>query len=245
MSKFNTAEVLKVYDILEPGETDTWNPVCNDYELAYRLSLFYSLTKSLRLSYIPLKSLKVLDVGCGNGRSTRMYLDLGLEASQLVGIDIREGTIKLAKKLNPAINFMSYEGNFIPFPDQSFNWLQVAGVFSSIKTPENRDNLARELYQKIQPGGYLFYYDLCRDIYFDGDGCNLILPSKLFSGFPFKEIWHSRIRRFSFIPKSHQIINLIQSLWKRDAEQIYKNLRMGLGGLIRPSHEVLLIQKLS
>jgi hypothetical protein len=55
MSKFNTTEVLKAYDILEPGDTDSWNPVGNDYELAYRLSLFYCLTKALGLSYIPIR----------------------------------------------------------------------------------------------------------------------------------------------------------------------------------------------
>jgi SAM-dependent methyltransferase len=96
-------QVRNAYDRLEPGEADTWNPLFSEFEIAYRLSLFYWLTQALLLSPLSLESLNVLDLGCGNGRSTRMYIDLGLRPEQLMGVDVRLGTIDLARKLNPAI----------------------------------------------------------------------------------------------------------------------------------------------
>jgi len=62
-------QILRDYAMLEPDETDTWNPVRNENELGYRLSFLYTLTKCLELCEIPLPDLRVLNVGCGNGRS--------------------------------------------------------------------------------------------------------------------------------------------------------------------------------
>ena len=71
-------QILTDYETLEPGQSDSWNPVGSKFQLGYRLSLFYALARALQQVEPPLADLRVLDLGCGNGRSTRMYLDMGL-----------------------------------------------------------------------------------------------------------------------------------------------------------------------
>ena len=155
-------QVLRDYATLEPGEADTWNPVRNETELGYRLSFLFALTRCLALCEIPLPQLRVLDVGCGNGRSTRLYLDLGLSPDQVTGLDLRPGAIALARKLNPALGFRTYDGHAIDSPAASFNWIQLSAVFSSLADHGHRAHLAAEACRQLAPGGYLFYLDLWR-----------------------------------------------------------------------------------
>jgi SAM-dependent methyltransferase len=238
--KIHSEQILSDYETLEPGEFDTWNPLRSEYELAYRLSLFYSLTQALGLSDIPIESMKVLDLGCGNGRSTRMYIDLGLLPEQLTGLDLRPGAIELAKKLHPAISYATYDGDAIPFADRSFNWISLTTVVSSIKSQDTRRHLADQIYQKIESGGYLFYYDLWRANSFAGR--DRILPIELFSAF--NKVWHSPFRCFKFIPSSENRKSLVKEFLAGNQEQIYTKLRSRISQLIRPSHEVLLVQKI-
>ncbi len=235
----HSSQVISDYEILEPGQSDTWNPLHSEFELSYRLSLFYSLTQALNLSNIPVESLKVLDLGCGNGRSTRMYTDLGLMPEQLTGLDLRPGTIELAQKLNPAIHHMTYDGNSIPFADKSFNWISLTTVVSSIKSHDTRQHLADQIYQKLQPGGYLFYYDLVRANKFAGG--ERIFPEELF--FEFKTVWHSHLQSYKFIP------NLNLGNFVNEFRKCIK-ISSGFKQLIRPflpvyTHEVLLVKKIS
>lgn len=186
--------LLEKYDKLEPGENDTWNPVNVDFELGYRLSHLYSLTKCLRLSHIPLKELTLLDIGCGNGRSTRIYIDLGLRPEQLTGIDVREGAISLASKLNPAINYKTTEGNTLEFPDHSFNWIQLTTAFSSIPDETDRRNLAVEVNRLLAPGGYLYCYDLYFLINFENQNMSrkILNPAEIFP--KLNPVWTTPIR---------------------------------------------------
>jgi SAM-dependent methyltransferase len=234
-------QITSDYEILEPGESDTWNPLRNEFELAYRLSLFYALAQALACSHIPIQSMKVLDLGCGNGRSTRMYIDLGFRPEQLTGLDLRAGTIELAKKLNPAINHATYTGDEIPLTDQSFNWIGITTVISSIKNHDSRRQLAKQIYQKLQPGGYLFYYDLWRANPLAGG--DKISPLELFSDF--KKVWHTPFRSYQFIPNSEKRKSLVKVVMGRNQQLIYDKLRSRISQFIRPSHEVLLVQKIS
>jgi SAM-dependent methyltransferase len=240
MSPNVSKQILADYEHLEPGEADTWNPLRSELELAYRLSLFYSLTQALALSHMPIDSMKVLDLGCGNGRSTRMYIDIGLRPEQLTGLDLRPGTIELAKKLHPNINHDTYDGDKMPFPDHSFNWVSITTVMSSIKSHDDRRYLANQIYQQLEPGGYLFYYDLWRANPFAGG--DKISPKVLFSDF--KEVWHTPFRSYQFIPSSENYKILMKELSSGNKEQFYRKIRNRISQLRRPSHEVLLVQKI-
>jgi SAM-dependent methyltransferase len=119
-------QILEDYRDLEPDQSDSWNPVGSKFQLGYRLNLFFALARALQRSERPLHELRVLDLGCGNGRSARMYLDMGLHPEQISGLDLRSGAIALARKLNPAIRFELYDGADLP---TGHNWLSTTTVF--------------------------------------------------------------------------------------------------------------------
>jgi len=125
-------------------------------------------------------SLRVLYIGCGNGRSTRMYIDLGLAPEQLTGVDVREGAISLAARLNPAIQFkvLGTEKTLSAYIGGQYSWTQTTTVFSSIKSAYERSMLAKEICHLVSAGGYHFYYDLVKANSFAGG--DLIKPVELF-----------------------------------------------------------------
>jgi SAM-dependent methyltransferase len=70
------------------------------------------------------------DIGCGNGRATRMYVDCGFRPDQITGTDLRGNAVASAGKLNPA------------------------------STLEHRKFVIEQADAVLKPGGYIFYYDL-------------------------------------------------------------------------------------
>jgi SAM-dependent methyltransferase len=81
---------------------------------------------------------------------------------QLTGVDVRAGAIELAKKLNPAITFLRYDGERLPFPDKSKNWVSLFAVVSSIQSAQDREHLASEVRRVLVADGYLLFVDLTR-----------------------------------------------------------------------------------
>jgi SAM-dependent methyltransferase len=236
VKKDHLAKILAEYEALEPGESDTWNPLYSYIELKYRLSLFYSINQAIAKIPTSIESMRVLDIGCGNGRSTRMYLDLGLRPEQITGLDIRPDAIVLARKLHPSIRYLTYDGETLPFDVKGFNWISVTTVFSSI-SPEYRRTLVNQINGMLQRGGYLFYYDMLRSNPFAGR--DYIHPIQLFHSF--KPLWHYTVRAYQFIPLSLRFRLFLKGLTENG--QIIKHIRRSIGQIRKPSHEVLLAQK--
>jgi SAM-dependent methyltransferase len=218
-------DLLAIYDSLEPGCTDTWNPLQNDWELAYRLSLFFCATTALRLIDRPVSTLKVLDFGCGNGRSSRMYVDLGLRPEQIIGLDLRKGAVDRAKASNPAIEFVTYDGNEIPFPDGTFDWISCSTVFSSIATRETRREVAGQIQRKLKSGAFAFYFDMVRANTFAGS--DKISPLELFSALD--PSYHYKFSSRQFLPGI--------------ARHVLRAARHGFIGRANPTHEALLARR--
>lgn len=172
--------VIRAYQDLEPDGTDRWNPLVRDRELAYRLCLFAQLCRALRRYPGELARLRVLDVGCGNGRSTRTYLDFGLWPEQLTGIDLRAGAIAAARRRHSGIRYLAYDGEVFPIESGSKDWVSVCTVVSSIGGPEARRHLAREISRVLAPEGFVFYFD--RQRAHDFAGGDLLAPVRLFEG---------------------------------------------------------------
>ena len=172
------AQVLSDYDRYEPMDSDRWNPRYKDKELNCRLSLFREVTLALRASEIVLSKQKILDVGCSNGRTCRMYLDLGFMPNQITGIDIRQGPVLFARKLHSGIKAIFCNEAELPFPDNSFTWISLCGVMSSIRKIKERDLLVSELCRILAPDGFLFFWDLKYSVPFAGSV--LLIPKSLF-----------------------------------------------------------------
>jgi len=233
-------QVLRDYEQLEPGETDTWNPVEREGELTYRLSMFYAQAVSLGLSRIPRADLRVLDVGTGNGRSTRSFIDLGLRPEQLTGIDLRPGAIALARRLHPGISFDVYDGERIDAPDGAFNWVQIACVHATIADPEHRLHVARECTRVLEPGGYLFYFDNWVSDWLAGH--EVLDPVAIHP--ELEVVWSSPIRSHQCLPRVRNRMTLIghdrSFVGKARA---FLRPRTRIDRLLHPSHFVMLARR--
>ena len=234
------SQIINDFSDLEPGESDSWNPVSNEFELGYRLSLFYAATKCMELCEIPIKDLKFLDLGSGNGRSTRMYIDLGLRPEQLTAVDLRPNSIALAKSLHPAINYAVYDGERTEFEDSTFNWIQAATVFTSIADKDHRRHVANEIMRLLAPGGYVFYFDLWRANYFAGK--DVIKVAELFPDCEL--VWDSPLRAHQCLPRVRGKWKLIKHGRSR-VEQLRRILqpRTRIKRILEPSHRVSFFRK--
>jgi len=227
-------QILADYSRLEPGQSDSWNPVSSKFQLGYRLNLFYALTRALQYVDHPLQDLRVLDLGCGTGRSTRMYLDMGLQPQQLRGLDLRAGAIALASKLNPAIQWDVHDGGELP---SGHNWLSASTVFSSVAGRESRQAIVARIRDSLPAGGYVFYYDLRRANPFAG--ADLIDPRLLFADF--SVVWSERLGRFTGVPFRDRVRGLLASGFQGNDGTA--SLREMVSDALAPSNEVLLLRK--
>jgi SAM-dependent methyltransferase len=175
---FNT--VIAEYAQREPPGIDTWNPLGDDVELWHRVRLFLALALALRQILTPIGRMRVLDVGCGVGRSTRALLEFGARPENLLGIDLRPSAISYAQDLNPGIPFKAVK-NFDDWPGGGlFDLCIQCTVFSSVNGTQNRVAIAQMMERSVTEGGYIFWWDLIRANDFAGG--NLIDPRGLFQG---------------------------------------------------------------
>jgi len=152
-------DLLSQYEALEPAGADTWNPLRNDLELWHRTRLLVELARALKALPSPLEETRVLDVGCGIGRSTRSLLEFGLRPENIMGIDLRSTAIEQARRLNPAIRFHTVNG-FDDWPLESeFDLCLQCTVFSSIPGVERRQMTARMMGKAVGSKGYIFWWD--------------------------------------------------------------------------------------
>jgi SAM-dependent methyltransferase len=94
-----------------------WEKVLEDVPESYR-DWFTREEKFLR-KYIT-KGSKVLEVGCGEGRSLRYIIDI---TKNVVGIDNEEKAIFDAKNNLPELDFRVEDGRSLPFEEDSFDFV--------------------------------------------------------------------------------------------------------------------------
>ena len=180
-------QVIDDYARLEPEGGDTWNPLHREVELEHRVELLRRLAAGLRAAAVETESLKILDVGCGNGRSTRMYLELGFDPEQLMGVDVRSGALRTARHMHAGIQFLLDEGDGWPLSEGAVPWVSLCTVFSSVRDAEDRRELADRIRRVVPPGGYLFFWDRTHALDFAGG--DVLVPSDWFEGFA--SVWES------------------------------------------------------
>lgn len=100
----------------------------------------------------------ILDFGCGDGKSCEFFKKYFPDAN-ITGVDISSKSIEIAKnKQIPNCNFVLYDGEKIPFDDNFFDLIFVAGVFHHI---EQNEHLAiiNELNRNLNNNGTLIIFE--------------------------------------------------------------------------------------
>jgi ubiquinone/menaquinone biosynthesis C-methylase UbiE len=168
---------------------ERWAPFAED-EVDHRNQQYWSMAEMFReIGRSSLAGLKILDVGCGQGRLLRACLDMGASAPDLAGVDLRVNAIEEANRLSPQLQFQLGSGTELNFPDSEFDVVTQFVVFSSIFHSDLRQQLAKEMFRVLKPGGYIFWWDLMRTV--SRGSPEPLHPRDLFFGVDFHESHHA------------------------------------------------------
>ncbi len=94
----------------------------------------------------------ICDLGCGPGQVARYLADRGVA---VVGVDLSEGMLAQARRLNPDLTFVQGDLRALTdVPDAA--WAGIAAFYSIIHIPRAQVVEAlRELQRVLEPGGWL------------------------------------------------------------------------------------------
>ncbi len=103
-------------------------------------------TLARRLSRIIRKGGKLLDIGCGNGAQTSLFLN---DFDSVAGIDVQADPMKGS---DVKADWVAGAGEYLPFQDNSFDAVTCFEVLEHVNDPIKS---VREIHRILKPGGQL------------------------------------------------------------------------------------------
>jgi len=126
-----------------------------DYD---KIAAHFSATRAYppeRMKYFVEKyvhsGMKILDIGCGNGRVTQLFAGLRVDYT---GIDGSKNIIVEAKKLFPKEKFVVGDATKLNFPVNTFDLIFSFASFHHIPSRELRENFLKNVYHILKPKKY-------------------------------------------------------------------------------------------
>lgn len=112
-----------------------------------------------RHEFNPLDGSVILELGCGCGGVLLEYLTYGADPKNLHGCDLLLDRLYKAQAKLPHLPLSCADGQAIPYPTDTFDFVLQYTVFSSILDNVIKSNLAQEILRVLQPNGTLLWYD--------------------------------------------------------------------------------------
>lgn len=103
------------------------------------------------------RSARVLDFGCGYGRTLTELHELGYR--DLWGIDSSSQMVRLAREQCPYASLHVREEEHLPFAEGSFDAVLVLAVLTCIVRDNEQDLLMTELVRVLKKGGLIYIND--------------------------------------------------------------------------------------
>ncbi|WP_446394973.1 class I SAM-dependent methyltransferase [Coleofasciculus sp. E1-EBD-02] len=143
-------ETRKIYGEHEFFNVGYWLPETQNQEEAC-----FNLTEKL-LEFIPEKTGKILDVGCGLGATTN-YLLKYYSPADVVGINISSQQLERCRVNAPNCNFMEMDAVQMKFEENQFD--QIICVEAALYF-NTREKFLKEAGRVLKPGGNLVLADI-------------------------------------------------------------------------------------
>ena len=102
------------------------------------------------------KDSKILDVGCGYGRTLNELYNAGYQ--NLVGVDSSAGMLERGRREFPYLSFVQNDTD-LPFDDDSFDAVILFGVLCSVVNENAQRNLIDEIRRVLKPNGIIYVND--------------------------------------------------------------------------------------
>ena len=105
--------------------------------------------------YLTDANITVLDIGSGVGLMDRCLTN---KFRNLSGVDVEGGVVQKAKEHNPSVNYKLYDGNSLPFPDNSMDLVFAVNVMHHV-APANWNNFVKEMHRVAKKGGLAVVFE--------------------------------------------------------------------------------------
>lgn len=102
------------------------------------------------------KQAKILDAGCGFGRSTQMLAGLGFAGKNITGVDISRELLEIAKDRLPKAKFVQTDLTKFHAPKASFN-LIVSNMVLQYLDKDQYNTTTKKFFQWLKPDGHLLF----------------------------------------------------------------------------------------
>ena len=115
-------------------------------------------TRDILSSLPKIAGAKVLDLGCGQGNTTRCLAD-ALDPALCIGLEYDAALVDYAQTStqNPrSVRFQQGDATQLPFPDASFDVVFCRYLLIHMAEPER---VVREMLRVVRPGGYAIAYE--------------------------------------------------------------------------------------
>ncbi|MBW3041826.1 class I SAM-dependent methyltransferase [Prochlorococcus marinus] len=129
----------------------------NFYQVFARDIAFYKVLNFIDLRKI--KTLKVLDVGCGDGNGTIKFIQLGFLPSNVYGIELIKERLEKAKNQYPNLNFMINDASNLEFESNSFDLVNESTMFIHSIDKVESDEIAKEMIRVTKKNKYIILQD--------------------------------------------------------------------------------------
>jgi SAM-dependent methyltransferase len=107
----------------------------------------------------PLSDKRILDVGCGVGKTLLRFLQYGARPGNLFGVDLLEDGINVARELAPHLHFEVRDARQLPFEDETMDLVLGFTLFSAIQSSSIREAVAGEMLRVLRRSGAVLVYD--------------------------------------------------------------------------------------
>lgn len=103
------------------------------------------------------KSARIVDFGCGYGRTLNDLHEIGYE--NILGLDPAEAMIRRGKSAFPHLDLRLLHGSSIPFEDCTCDVVVLFAVLTCIVEDQGQIQIVDEIFRVLRPGGILHVSD--------------------------------------------------------------------------------------
>ncbi|MEO7336101.1 MAG: class I SAM-dependent methyltransferase [Caldimonas sp.] len=146
------------------ASTDRYSPLKPDVWQTLQERQRAMLRLFAQRGWTDLSTLRLVEVGCGNGSNLLELLRLGFAPERLTGIELLADRHAAARaRLPAAVDLHHADASTVPLAAGSFDIVFVSTVFSSLLDDAFQQRLAAAMWRWVKPGGGVLWYDFTVD----------------------------------------------------------------------------------